>query len=61
MCVACLEYTKDRLNVNELKGALRETTVNDRAHLEEVERLIREHAGKPDELKEKLRQLNQRK
>ncbi len=29
MCVACIEYTKDKLNLKELKAALREMTMDD--------------------------------
>lgn len=58
MCVACIEYTKDRLNISEFKSALREMTMEDQRHLREVERLFREFGDKPDELKQKLRELN---
>jgi hypothetical protein len=60
MCAACIEYTKDRLTTQEFKSALRETTMEDRRHLAEVERLVREHAGSPEDLKKKLRELNDR-
>jgi hypothetical protein len=59
MCIACLEYIKDSLNADELKFALREMTVEDAAHRAEVERLMRELAGNPEELKKKLRELVQ--
>ena len=59
MCIACLEYTKDRLNVNEFRSALREMTVENQRHLQEVERLFREFGSNPEELKKKLRELNQ--
>ncbi len=59
MCVACLEYTRDKLTANEFKSALREMTVEDQRHLQEVERLFREYGQKPDELKKKLRELNE--
>ena len=57
MCIACLEYTRDRLTEGEFRSALRETTMEDRRHREEVERLMRELAGQPEELKKKLAEL----
>jgi hypothetical protein len=54
MCVACIEYIKDHLNAAELKGALRETTVDDAEHRQEVERIMREHANNPQDLKRAL-------
>lgn len=59
MCAACIEYTKDRLTTNELKSALRETTVDDRQHFEEVDKLIRESGTDTTGLKDKLKKLNQ--
>ena len=59
MCAACIEYTKDKLNINEFSSALREMTQEDNAHAEEVSRLIKQYAGQPDELKKQLRALTQ--
>jgi hypothetical protein len=60
MCIACLEYTKDKLTAGEFQSALRETTMDDQRHLQEVQRLMREHSGIADELKKKLTELNDR-
>jgi hypothetical protein len=57
VCAACVEYTKDRLTTNEFKSALAETTREDRDHREEVERIIQENSEKPDELKQKIKDL----
>lgn len=57
MCIACLEYSKDKLTDKEFRSALRETTENDRRHFEEVERIFREAGNDPDKLKEKIRKL----
>ena len=57
MCVACIEYTKNKMTTNELKSALRETTRSDSGHQAEVEKLIRENEN-PDDLKDKLRKLS---
>lgn len=54
MCLACLEYTKDKLNVNEFAFALREMTQEDPAHFEEVKRLIEALKDQPEELKKRL-------
>lgn len=58
MCVACIEYTKDRLNLNEFNSALREMTMDDQKHAEEVARILKEFAGKPDEIKKHLEALS---
>jgi hypothetical protein len=58
MCVACVEYIRDRLTTDELKNALRETSAGDLAHREEVDRLIRELAGKPEELRKRLSEIS---
>jgi len=60
MCVACLEYQKNKMTSAELKAAMREMTVDDQKHREEVERLIRDLSGNPDELKRKIGELNAR-
>jgi len=57
MCVACIEYVKDKLTDREFQSALRETTVEDAQHLREVEKIFQESAGKPDEIKKKLKDL----
>lgn len=57
MCVACLQYTKDKLNVNEFRSAMREMTIEDKAHGEAVKRLLEMYADKPEELKKRLKEL----
>ncbi len=57
MCIACLEYTKDKLNISEFSFALREMTQEDKAHYEEVARLLKEFANQPEELKKRLEAL----
>ncbi len=58
MCAACIEYTKDRLNADEFRSALREMTVEDQEHARLVEELIRTYAGQPEELKRQLKLLS---
>ena len=55
MCVACIEFVKQTLNVKEFKSALWEVTRENEAHLTEVERLIQVTGGDPEKLREKLR------
>ena len=57
MCVACIEYTKDKLNLKELKAALREMTMDDQKHFDDVERIIREHGSDPSVVKKELQKL----
>ncbi len=57
MCIACLEYNKAKLNLNEFKSALREMTMEDQEHFMEVERLIAHYGDKPEELKKHLEAL----
>lgn len=57
MCVACIEYAKGTLKVNEFKSALREMTVEDKAHAEEVARILREFANDEAEIKKRLKAL----
>ena len=57
MCVACIEYMKDKLTDREFRSALRETTVEDPRHLREVEKIFQENADKPEEIKKKLKDL----
>ena len=57
MCVACIEYAKGTLNVNEFKSALREMTIEDDEHFEEVARILADYAGKPDEIRRELKKL----
>lgn len=60
MCVACIEYIKDKLKIDEYKSALREMTVEDQAHAREVEQLFKDFGNQPDELKRRLRALTQK-
>lgn len=57
MCAACIEYTKDKLTIQEFKSALKETTMDDRTHREQVEKLIENYGDDPDALKNILRPL----
>jgi demethoxyubiquinone hydroxylase (CLK1/Coq7/Cat5 family) len=52
--MACIEYAKDSLNINELRSALKETTMHDEKHLAEVEKLIQKYGSDPKELKKQL-------
>lgn len=60
MCVACIEYIKDRLTFQEFSSALREVIATDEAHAKAVADVVRQHAGNPDELKKQLELLAQR-
>ena len=57
MCMACVEYMKDKLTLNELKSNLRETTMGDADHQKAVEKIIQENAANPQELKRLLEAL----
>ena len=57
MCVACIEYTKDKLNIGEFTSALREMTMEDKAHAEAVAKILKEFSGQPNELKKRLKAL----
>jgi hypothetical protein len=57
MCAACIEYTKEKLNVNELKSALRETTMDNPKHYTEVDGLIQKHGSNPKELKKEIEKI----
>lgn len=58
MCIACIEYTKQKLTMGEFKSALRETTSEDENHMKEVNRLIQQYGNDPDELRKQLDNLN---
>ncbi len=57
MCVACLEYTKGKLNTAEFAAAMREMSEEDKAHGAEVARLMKEFASDPARLKKELEAL----
>jgi hypothetical protein len=57
MCIACIEFIKDRLTLKEFRAALSETTRDDQAHLNEVSELIRQDASNPQELRKSLEKL----
>lgn len=59
MCIACLEYTRDKLTANEFRSALREMTVEDQRHMQEVERLFSVFGNQPEELKKRIKELNE--
>ena len=60
MCMACVEYTKDKLTLNELKSNLRETTAGNPDHLRDVNRIIQDNGSNPKELKRLLEELNKK-
>ncbi len=57
MCVACIEYMKDKLNVNEFRSALREMTQDDPEHAVAIAKIMEKYAGKPDEIKKAIKAL----
>jgi hypothetical protein len=57
MCVACIEYMKDKLTVEEFKSALHETTTEDQRHFKEMEELIRIYGSDRKELKKRMEEL----
>ncbi len=57
MCVACNEYIKDRLTSTEFKSALKEASMDNPTHKEQVEGLIKEYGEQPEELKKLLKPL----
>ncbi len=62
MCVACAEFIKGRLKLNEFKNALKETTRENLEHLREVNETVQEASSggqiDTDRLREKLRLKN---
>jgi hypothetical protein len=55
MCMACIEYIKGTLKLNEFKSALRETAeYGDKEHAEKLQAIIYDHDGDEDGLKAKL-------
>ncbi len=60
MCVACTEFIKGRLTFREFNSALRETTMEDSAHLLEVERALQAAKNDAEEAKRKLAKLSDR-
>ncbi len=54
MCVACIEFLKDKLTLKEFQSALKETTIDDPKHLSEVSQSIRDAGDDLDEVKRKL-------
>jgi hypothetical protein len=57
MCMACVEYAKDKLNADEFISALREMTWDDKKHADEVAALVKALAGQPEALKKELEKL----
>lgn len=55
MCVACLEFLKDKMTLKEFRMALGETTREDPTHRREVDLKIAESAEDLNLLKESLR------
>lgn len=59
MCMACIEYTKDKLTSAEFKSALKEVSREDADHVREVERILQEFANDPERLKKELKYLEE--
>ncbi|MBI3557625.1 MAG: hypothetical protein HY074_15295 [Deltaproteobacteria bacterium] len=57
MCIACIEFIKDKLTLKEFQAALGETSRDDKIHLEEVSELMRQNAADPKELRKSLEKL----
>ncbi len=57
MCIACIEYTKDTLSLNEYKSALFEMTREEQEHYKEIEKLIQQYGHDPKELKKQIEKL----
>lgn len=57
MCIACTEFIKNKLNMKEYLAALWESTMDDEAHLSQVETLIYQARGRSEQLKEQLKDI----
>lgn len=57
MCVACSEYIKNKLTSLELKAALKEVALDNPAHQQQVEELMKKYP-EPEDLKKALKPLN---
>ena len=51
MCAACVEYSKEKLTLDEFKSALKEAAVDAPVHQKNVERLIKDYGNQPDVLR----------
>ena len=60
MCVACVEFIKNKLNAKEFKSALREVARNDEAHLTEVEQVLQANPQDQDEARKKIADLTKK-
>jgi hypothetical protein len=59
MCLACLEYIKGNLKLNEFKSALGETIrEGGDAHTQKVEEALYKTGGNEDDLKKQLKVIN---
>lgn len=60
MCMACLEYIKGNLKLNEFKSALRESALEGKKdHVEEVQTILYDHPNATDEeLKAKIQKVS---
>ncbi len=58
MCLACVEYNKGKLNVDEFRFALREMTVEQQEHFRLVNEILEKYSGQPAEIKKHLDALN---
>lgn len=57
MCAACVEYTKDKLNIKEFSSALGEMAIEDQAHVDKVRQILETYGNKPEELKKEIEKL----
>ena len=59
MCLACLEYIKGNLRLNEFKSALREFAQEQstKDHAEQLQTLIYDHQDSEDSLKQKIKSI----
>ena len=59
MCLACLEYIKGGLKLNELKSALREFVRDDKtkSHAEKVQSIIYDNKDTEDDLRNSIQAI----
>ena len=57
MCIACVEFIKNTLNVKEFKSALQEISRTDEEHLYEVEKILRAGTQDEDDVRKKIADL----
>ena len=57
MCIACVEFIKNTLNVKEFKSALQEISRTDEEHLYEIEKILRTGTQDEDDVRKKIADL----